>query len=108
MSKAGNCKICLKCDNNGCCVSVKHMISLSKCLLTLIKSTKWLFKDPRFRRNMVRELIFNCSISLTDRLLSDCILLYSSKAQGSALIAFTENESRTYSPSNVVTLIKAV
>ena len=72
MSKDDNCKICCEFDNNDCCVSVRHMISLSKTHLLLLKSTKWLFNDLIFRNDMVGELLCNCSVLLTDKLLSDC------------------------------------
>ena len=56
---------------------------------------------------MIRELLCKCSILLPFKLLSDRILLYSSKAPESVIIAFTNKEPRTYIPSNVVTLLKA-
>lgn len=56
---------------------------------------------------MVRESLCNCSISLTDKLLSDHMQLNSSRTWGSALIAFTEKEPRINNLSNVVTVLKA-
>ena len=70
-------------------------------------SPECLLTDVIIRSDMLTHLLFQFSIPVIDKVLSDCILLYFSKSHGPALFALAENVPRICNPANLVTPSKA-